>query len=108
MIDMTAMPPGGLRALALLNFILCAAIAWACVCRFSLMSSATVATSWRLRYVVMFVASMGSAFSPILFHESPGPGQIAMAFASLCAIGFSARGWRNGPPDYARHPPPVF
>lgn len=104
MIDVNAMSHGWLLGLALLNFVLCSAIGWSALCRLRCMSKATTLWSWRLRYsVLMFVAS-ASGLSPWLFREWPGPGQIAMAIGALYVVGLTARGWKQGPPVYARKP----
>jgi hypothetical protein len=107
MIDVFMLPLGVRQALALLNFVLCTAIGYSCVCRFAIMSAATVAPSWRLRYVVVMVAATTSGLSPWLWGEWPGPGQITMAFACLYVIGLTARGWKAGPPSYASRPMPL-
>lgn len=107
MIDMMMLSLPWRQALALLNFALCSAIGWSCVCRFAAMSARTVAWPWRMRYVVLMVAATCSGLSPWLWSEWPGPGQISMALACLWVIGLSAKGWRDGPPSYASRPRPL-
>jgi hypothetical protein len=107
MIDMFMLPIEWRQFLAVLNFALCSAIGYSCVCRFAIMSAATAAASWRLRYVIVMVAATTSGLSPWLWGEWPGPGQITMAVACLYVIGLTAKGWREGVPDYASKPMPL-
>lgn len=93
-----------LFVLAALNFALCVAIGWSCVCRFAIMSRSTTTVVWRLRYVTVIVAATTSGISP-LWGEWPGAGQLAMACACLYVLGLTARGWKGGPPRYAQHLP---
>lgn len=99
--DMMLWPQGLLYALAVLNFALCSAIGWACVCRFSSMSHGTTRMRFRAGYTLLFMAASVSGFS-WLVGEWPGPGQIAMAVAWIALLGVNAGNWRGGPPDYAR------
>lgn len=107
MIDMFMLSLPWRQGLAIFNFLLCTAIGYSCVCRFAIMSRSTVAWHWRLRYVTVMVAATCSGLSPWLWGEWPGPGQIAMALACLYVIGLTAKGWRNGPPEYASRPMPL-
>lgn len=71
-----------------------------------MMSAHTTRLRFRLGYAVLMVAATSSGFSPWLWGEWPGPGQISMTVAAAYVIGWGARNWRNGPPDYARRAKP--
>jgi hypothetical protein len=105
MINMNTLPQEWLYLLALLNFVLCSAIAWACVCRIAVMSAGTTLKSYRAAYAVLLVCASASGLAPILWREWPGPGQLAMSIAALYVIALGVRNWRGGPPDYARSGP---
>jgi hypothetical protein len=105
MMNMLELSYETLVTLALVNFALCTAIGWSCVCRFSSMSKATTKARFRGGYTMLMVAATVSGLSPLLWREWPGPGQIAMAFAALYVLGWGAKGWRFGPPPYARKEP---
>jgi len=104
MIDMPTLPIVPKFLLMAGNFCICSFIGWACVCRISKMSKRTTLARFRLVYAALFVAATASGFSLMLFHEWPGPGQIAMGASMAYMIWMSARLWTNGPPEYARKP----
>jgi hypothetical protein len=106
MIDMLSMKYETLVALAIVNFGLCSAIGWGCICRISAMSRETTKARWKGGYTLLLVAASASGLSPLLFREWPGPGQIGMALAALYVLGWGAQNWRGGPPPYARKPGP--
>ena len=100
--------PGPLAtALAIANAVLCAVIAWACVCRIMLMDARTTRPSVRAGYAALLAAAMSSGAAPVLWGELPGPGQISMALVVLYGIAASYSDWRHGVPEHARlpHPP---
>lgn len=104
MIDMMTLPIVYVTLMAWVNFGLCAAIGWACLCRVAMMSVSTTRTRFRFGYTLLMVASACSGLSPVLWGEWPGPGQIGMGLAALYVIGWGAQNWRSGPPVYARRP----
>lgn len=87
--------------LAILNFILCSAIGWSCLCRISVMSGPSTLTRYRAKYVAMLVAFTASGFS-WLVGDLPHWPQVMVALAVLLDVGSSARLWRFGPPAHAR------
>lgn len=102
MIDMQTLPFTALVAMAWVNFVLCAAIGWACLCRVAMMSAATTRARFRAGYTLLMVAATCSGLSPVLWNEWPGPGQIMMGLAAAYVIGWGPQNWRSGTPDYAR------
>lgn len=102
MIDMQQLSFVWLAAMAWLNFAVCAAIGWACLCRVAMMSKQTTRIRFRLGYTLAMVASVCSGLSPVLWGEWPGPGQISMGIAAAYVVGWGAQNWRYGPPSYAR------
>lgn len=102
MIDMSLASLEARVALAFVNFALCTAIGWSCLCRIASMSRETTCCHYRAVYVLLVVAASASGFAPVLFREWPGPGQIVLALACLSYLAASSRRWRGGPPDYAR------
>lgn len=105
MIDMTIASHELLVLLALANWIVCSGIGLSCVCRFAAMSRSTTRMSYRVSYALLWTAACASGWSPLLFREWPGPGQIAMAAAALYVLGSGLRSWRDGVPEYARSGP---
>jgi hypothetical protein len=106
MIDMATLGVVPLAAMAWLNFAICGAIGWACVCRVAMMTARTTKLRFRVGYTAMMVASSASGLSPVLWGEWPGPGQISMGLAALYVIGWGASNWRGGLPSYARRDRP--
>lgn len=102
MIDMQELSFVWLASMAWVNFGICAAIGWACVCRVAMMSADTTRKRFRAGYTLLMVASTCSGLSPVLWGEWPGPGQIAMSLAALYVVGWGVQNWRRGPPGYAR------
>lgn len=96
------MIPSSQAVLTVLNFGLCSAIVWSCICRLTLMSAVTTRVRFRLGYSLMLVAASSSGLSHVLWGELAGPGQTSMAVAMLYVIGFGYGHWRHGVPDYAR------
>ena len=102
MIDIDTLPSIAQLALAWLNSLLCAVVAWSCVCRIRLMDERTTRTRFRVGYSLLLACAASSGGSPVLWGELPGPGQISMALAVLYVIGVGSGAWRRGVPDYAR------
>lgn len=86
------------------NLVLCALIAWSCVCRIALMDALTTRRHFRFGYAGLLVAATSSGLSPLLWGETAGPGQIGMAAAILLMLGAGYGNWRHGVPDYATIP----
>lgn len=103
-IDIVSWPTPAQAVLALLNLVLCAVIAWSCVCRITLMDARTTLAHFRAGYALLLVAATSSGLSPLLWGELPGPGQIGMALAILYVLGAGYGSWRHGVPDYATIP----
>jgi hypothetical protein len=105
MSDMNTWPQDWLYLLALVNFALCSAIGWACICRIAVMSADTTRKTYRAAYAVVLVCASASGLAPILWREWPGPGQLAMSVAVLAVLALGVSSWRHGPPTYARSAP---
>jgi hypothetical protein len=101
MIDMMTATHDLSMAMLLVNFALCSAICWSCLCRVALMSAHVTRLRFRLGYTVIMVAATSSALSPWLWNEWPGPGQICMGIAVAYFLGWGAGNWRHGTPAYA-------
>lgn len=83
-----------------LSFVACA-LAYACVCRLSMMSKAT--TQWP--FVVLYACGFaGSAFAALTVHILPvGPWHLAAALGwALVVQMLHAEGWKSGLPNYVR------
>lgn len=94
--------------MALLNLAVCSGIVWASLCRVHLMSAAETAPRFKLVYVMLCVGAFASGFSPPLFREIAGPGQILMSIGVLYMLASGSAAWRNGAPAYTRrHPPQI-
>lgn len=102
MVNMETMSVVWLAWLAWVNFAICSAIGWACLCRVAMMSADSTLVRVRMGYTLLLVAAACSGLSPVLWNEWPGPGQITMALSALYVIGGGAQNWRAGPPPYAR------
>jgi hypothetical protein len=90
------------HVMATLNFIACTLIGWSCVCRMAVMSAETTKVLYRRKYELLFTAATASGFSPILFDEWAGFGQLGMSIAVLVMCWESAREWKDGLPEAAR------
>ena len=90
------------HVLALINLVLCAGIAWCCVCRIQRMSARSTRKLVRAAVAVLMGGAAASGFSPILFSEWPGPGHLVLSGGMLFLLVVSAREWRDGLPSYAR------
>lgn len=104
MIELLIVPGPVATALAVVNALLCAVIAWTCVCRIMLMDARTTRGRFRAGYALLLVSAVSSGASPVLWGEVPGPGQISLAVAILYVIGAGYGAWRNGVPEYASKP----
>ena len=102
MIDLQTLSQEFRVALAIINWVACSSVGWACMCRFSGMSQGITRKRFRIAYVALFMAATMSGWSWLWFGEWPGPGQISMAVAFLALLGFNAGPWRRGTPSYAR------
>ena len=105
MIDMGTASLEARMAFAVANLVICTGIGWSCLCRVARMSRETTRCVYRMVYVLLIVAASASGWSPFLFREWPGPGQILLALACLIYLAAGAHRWRSGPPEYARHTP---
>lgn len=85
--------------LALLNLALCAAVAWASMCRLNTTTHET-RPEVRAQFVALLAGSLAHGLQPILWGWLPGWGSVMMSGAVLLFLLLGMRRWRNGaPPD---------
>lgn len=80
---------------AFINFILCAAIGWACICRITATSSTTTRTIVRASHCLLLVAAMASGLGP-MFGEWPGWADLLMSLAAVLYLAAGMRAWAFG------------
>jgi hypothetical protein len=91
----------GKALLALLNFVLCLGVVWACICRLAV-SSARVRPAVRWQFVLMLAGAAACGLQPWLFGTLPGVGTVLLAGALLSAMALGTGRWRDGPPEDVR------
>jgi hypothetical protein len=87
-----------------LNWVLCTALGWACLCRLNAMGRRT-RPLYRVAYTALLAASTASGFAPVLWREWPGLSQVAVAAAALLVLLTSSPRWSLGAPDYTHREP---
>lgn len=87
---------------ALMNWALCCAIGWACVCRIAVTSKETTRDLTRWSYAALIVATTASGFGP-LGNNWPGWPELLTNAAVLLLLLDGVRHWRSGVPNDARH-----
>jgi len=88
--------------LAVLNFLVCTACFWACLCRLNAMTI-RVPRTVRAQFVGLLVGSVASGLQPMLFAQKPGIGQLIFSTAVLLCLMLSMHRWRDGPPNDLAH-----
>jgi hypothetical protein len=89
-------------ALTLINALVCACIAWVCICRLRVMNTKSTSNYFRTSYAMTLTMSIASGASFWLFGEQAGPGQLGLACAVVVWIGGGMQNWARGTPWYAR------
>lgn len=89
---------------AFINFCLCSAVGWVCLCRLATLDR-TSRRLFRALYACLMVAAAASGFQPLLFQEWPGFADLIVNLTLLFFIASGMRTWRNGPPSYAQSGP---
>lgn len=84
-----------------INFAVCAAGAWVCICRMSAMSGSRTKPSIRWQYAIWFSYFVASAIS-WTYDEPASLTQTIMSAAVLLQLGLGFHAWRYGPPSYTR------
>ena len=93
-------------ALALASMCLCAAMAWACLCRINAMSGDTTKTAVRAAYVLLFTDALAVATMPIWLPSYwAEAGLLCIVAGYLVVMVVNSSGWKNGPPPHARSRP---
>ena len=80
------------ETLMAINFVLCAGIFWACICRLNSTVS-KVYLRVRTRYTLLLAGALMSAFQPALFGEWPTKAGTALAFVILAGLVLNVRRW---------------
>jgi hypothetical protein len=89
--------------LALLNFLICLAGGWVCLCRLGAMQGGKTKLTIRWQYTMWFSLLTCSGFSFAFGHATTFMEVLlAAGIVSHLLIGFSV--WRHGPPAYAARP----
>ena len=84
------------------NLAVCLAVAWICICRFTLMQRTTTRTYLRLSYAAMFTSSVTCGVSPWLFGDDIGFGTVMLSSALCANLLNSAPLWKAGVPEFGR------
>ncbi len=86
---------------ALLNWSVCGAIGWSCICRISVTSSETTRWLTRISYSALLTTSTASGYGPLVQHWPDWP-ELLMNSAVLLLLLDGARRWREGLPNDVR------
>jgi hypothetical protein len=92
-----------LHLLALANAVLCAGIAWVCLCRIAALSKRS-RLLFRALYSLMGAAALGSSLQPLLFGEWPGVSELMVNAVLLAFLASGMKTWREGAPKYTTRP----
>lgn len=79
---------------ALVNFLMCTAIGWACICRLNDSISRHHKRA-RLRYTLLLAGATASGCAPVLFNTLPGPGAAIFAGSVLAGLVINLPRWRG-------------
>jgi hypothetical protein len=77
---------------ALVNFGICVAIGWVCICRLN----ATVSRDYRrvrARYTLLLGGACASGCAPVLFNAPPSPGTAIFALTVLVGLLINVPRW---------------
>jgi len=92
----------------MVNFLICSAIAWSCLCRINLMHGKQTRMVFRLKYSILLTAASVAAFLPALFPTLAPVALAVFGAAVLFQLAGGARAWRGGVPQYAKSDPQPF
>lgn len=87
------------------NFIICMAIIFVCICRLDKIDS-SVRLRVGFQYVALLMASAGLAAAPF-FWQFPGWAVVIFAGAVLFMLLADSFQWHHGPPESASAPAPL-
>lgn len=94
--------------LATANLLFCGGAMWACICRLNMSTKETVRPMVRVQYSAAVAGAMASGFSPVLFGEWPGYGQVTMSAGLLVLLLAEIGKWTHRPPaDVLTEPVPL-
>lgn len=77
---------------ALVNFVICIAIGWACICRLNDVVSRDYKRA-RMRYTLLLAGATASGCAPVLFDTLPGPGAALFAASVLIGLVINVPRW---------------
>ena len=80
------------QLLAVANLVICAGIAWACICRLN----SEISRRYRLaraRYALLLAGATASGLQPLLFRSWPAWADVFMSFAVLAGMVINAVRW---------------
>ena len=88
---MTYHPP---ELMAMINFAICTAIGWACICRLNSTVSRKFRSA-RTRYALLLAGATASGCSPIFFQMMPSMGEAIFSGAVLVSMVINVPRWRG-------------
>lgn len=77
---------------ALINFVICTGIVWACICRLNASISRDYMRA-RMRYTLMLTGATASGCSPVLFDTLAGTGSVLLAASVLVGMIINVPRW---------------
>lgn len=80
------------QLLAVVNLILCAGIAWACICRLNSEISRRFKLA-RTRYTLLMGGAMACGLQPLLFGDWPTVGTVVFCTAVLAGLMINVAHW---------------
>jgi drug/metabolite transporter (DMT)-like permease len=84
------------QLLAVANLVICAGIAWACICRLNSEISRRYKLA-RTRYSLLLAGAMACGFQPVLFGDWPTVGTVLLAGGVLAGLAINVVRWHGMP-----------
>lgn len=84
------------QLLAMVNLILCAGIAWACICRLNSEISRRFKLA-RARYTLLLSGALTCGLQPLLWGDWPTVGTVVFCAAVLAGLVINVARWRGAP-----------
>jgi len=78
----------------LVNFAVCTAIGWACICRLNDSVSRHYKRA-RVRYTLLLAGATASGCAPVLFSAMPNTGHTLFAFCVLVGLIINVPRWKG-------------
>lgn len=80
------------QLLAMVNLIICAGIAWACICRLNSDISSRFKLA-RARYTLMLAGALACGLQPLLWGDWPTVGTVVFSAAVLAGLVINVARW---------------